>query len=225
MRSAINEIPTSCSFSGVSRSSLWSSSLMVRAKRLLRPRRVEHGGLREELAQPLRHLGGAVEQLGELLPSLRVQLDDQLRFHVLNGTHAAAESALLGRALSVSPDQRARDRGAAALAAVHQRVRGSPVSPRSRLMRRGGRLSGSSPIMREVEEEEEEALELHVAIQSEDGSYWAQIQEMPGCFATGDTLDELFDGLKEAVESCLDDCSMSGRRLSVASAVLETVSK
>lgn len=30
-------------------------------------------------------------------------------------------------------------------------------------------------------------LEIH----HEDGSYWAEVSELPGCFAAGDTLDEL----------------------------------
>ena len=30
----------------------------------------------------------------------------------------------------------------------------------------------------------------------EDGSYWADVPELPGCFASGDNLDELFDSLR-----------------------------
>lgn len=32
-----------------------------------------------------------------------------------------------------------------------------------------------------------------------DGGYWAEVPELPGCFTQGDSLDELFDHLKEAV--------------------------
>ena len=33
----------------------------------------------------------------------------------------------------------------------------------------------------------------------EDGSLWAEVVELPGCFASGDTLDELWEALQEAV--------------------------
>lgn len=36
-------------------------------------------------------------------------------------------------------------------------------------------------------------------IHSEDGSYWAEIEELPGCFASGETLEELQEALEEAV--------------------------
>lgn len=38
----------------------------------------------------------------------------------------------------------------------------------------------------------------------EDGSYWAEVRELPGCFASGDTLCELFEGLREAIDLCLE---------------------
>lgn len=47
-------------------------------------------------------------------------------------------------------------------------------------------------------------MELTAKVHFEDGSYWAEIQELPGCFAAGDTLDELLDSLREGVELCLD---------------------
>jgi len=34
-------------------------------------------------------------------------------------------------------------------------------------------------------------MELTARIQSEEGSYWADVSELPGCLASGDTLDEL----------------------------------
>jgi predicted RNase H-like HicB family nuclease len=42
-------------------------------------------------------------------------------------------------------------------------------------------------------------MELTAKIHIEDGSYWADIPELPGCFASGDTLDELFESLQEGV--------------------------
>lgn len=40
---------------------------------------------------------------------------------------------------------------------------------------------------------------LTAHIHREDGSYWADVPELPGVFATGDTLDELFESLREGV--------------------------
>lgn len=42
-------------------------------------------------------------------------------------------------------------------------------------------------------------------IRFEDGSYWATAAELPGVFATGDTLDELLESLREGVELYFDD--------------------
>lgn len=44
-----------------------------------------------------------------------------------------------------------------------------------------------------------EQRELHVEVHREDGSYWAQVRELPGCFASGDTVAELIESVEEAV--------------------------
>jgi predicted RNase H-like HicB family nuclease len=44
-----------------------------------------------------------------------------------------------------------------------------------------------------------EHLALHVDVHQEDGSYWAQVRELPGCFASGDTIAELIESVEEAV--------------------------
>lgn len=72
-------------------------------------------------------------------------------------------------------------------------------------------------------------MELTVNVHLEGGSYWADVPELPGCFATGDTLDELFDSLREGIQLYLatEDSSNGdpdGRRLRVKSAVLTDVS-
>ena len=46
-------------------------------------------------------------------------------------------------------------------------------------------------------------MELTARIHVEDGGYWADVPELPGCFASGDTLDELFESLQEGVALCL----------------------
>ena len=64
-------------------------------------------------------------------------------------------------------------------------------------------------------------MELTVNIHIEDGSYWADVPELPGCFASGHTLDELFDSLREGVDLYLsDDGAVVNRPLQVKSAVL-----
>lgn len=48
-------------------------------------------------------------------------------------------------------------------------------------------------------------VEFHALIHEEDGSYWAEVKELPGCFASGATLDELKEALVEAIGMCLED--------------------
>ena len=48
-------------------------------------------------------------------------------------------------------------------------------------------------------------MELTALVRQEDGSYWAEIKELPGCFASGATLDELSEALAEAVSLYLAD--------------------
>ena len=44
-----------------------------------------------------------------------------------------------------------------------------------------------------------EQLALHVDVHHEEGSYWAEVRELPGCFAAGDTVAELIASVEEAV--------------------------
>lgn len=50
-------------------------------------------------------------------------------------------------------------------------------------------------------------MEYTAFIHEEDGSYWAEVKELPGCFASGETLDELKEALVEAILMCLEDDS------------------
>ncbi|HZL48719.1 MAG TPA: type II toxin-antitoxin system HicB family antitoxin [Solirubrobacteraceae bacterium] len=43
-----------------------------------------------------------------------------------------------------------------------------------------------------------EQIEIQALVHEEDGSFWAEVPSCPGLFATGDTLDELAEGLREA---------------------------
>lgn len=65
------------------------------------------------------------------------------------------------------------------------------------------------------------AMEIQVNIHLEDGSYWAEVPALPGCFAAGSTLDELFDSLREGIELySSDDDRGQGGPLRLTSAVL-----
>jgi predicted RNase H-like HicB family nuclease len=48
-------------------------------------------------------------------------------------------------------------------------------------------------------------MELTVAVHDEGGSFWSEVRELPGCFASGRTLEELAEALEEAVGMCLDN--------------------
>lgn len=43
-----------------------------------------------------------------------------------------------------------------------------------------------------------------------DGSYWTEVSELPGCFASGFNLDELKEALVESIEAWLTDESNGG---------------
>ena len=40
---------------------------------------------------------------------------------------------------------------------------------------------------------------------SESGGYWGECPELPGCYSQGETIDELMEHMKEAVELYLDE--------------------
>lgn len=63
-------------------------------------------------------------------------------------------------------------------------------------------------------------MDLTARIHLEDGSYWADVAELPGCFASGDTLDELFESLKEGAAMYLAGDGGQNGPLHVASATL-----
>jgi predicted RNase H-like HicB family nuclease len=49
-------------------------------------------------------------------------------------------------------------------------------------------------------------MKLHVIIHSDNqGIYWGECAELPGCFSQATTPDELMENMKEAVELYLDE--------------------
>ncbi len=50
-----------------------------------------------------------------------------------------------------------------------------------------------------------ESINYTVLVHSEEGSFWAEIEELPGCFASGDTMDELWESLSDSVGAYLSN--------------------
>lgn len=48
-------------------------------------------------------------------------------------------------------------------------------------------------------------IEYRVNVHHEDGSYWAEVDQLPGCFAAGDTMEELWESLAESIGAYLSD--------------------
>jgi len=44
----------------------------------------------------------------------------------------------------------------------------------------------------------QQQIEIRALVHEEDGSFWAEVPACPGLFASGFTLDELVEGLREA---------------------------
>jgi predicted RNase H-like HicB family nuclease len=42
---------------------------------------------------------------------------------------------------------------------------------------------------------------VHEEPEDDGGGFWAEVEELPGCFASGDTLDDLEKDVREAIES------------------------
>lgn len=46
---------------------------------------------------------------------------------------------------------------------------------------------------------DEHAETYTIQVHEEDDSYWAEVEELPGCFASGDSMEELWVNLAEAI--------------------------
>ena len=51
--------------------------------------------------------------------------------------------------------------------------------------------------------------------EEEEGGYWAEVEELPGCFASGETLDELEQDVKAAIEQHLAALKETGQPIPV----------
>jgi predicted RNase H-like HicB family nuclease len=43
-----------------------------------------------------------------------------------------------------------------------------------------------------------------IARPAEEGGYWAEVVELPGCVSQGETKDELLHNIREAIQACLE---------------------
>jgi predicted RNase H-like HicB family nuclease len=48
-----------------------------------------------------------------------------------------------------------------------------------------------------------EQVEYTIRVHHEDGQVWGEVVDLPGCFASGDSLDEVVAGLTEALSMVL----------------------
>lgn len=53
--------------------------------------------------------------------------------------------------------------------------------------------------------------EFRVFVHEEDGAYWAEVDGLPGCFASGSDLDELREAVVEAIALYLTDSDAHAR--------------
>ena len=51
---------------------------------------------------------------------------------------------------------------------------------------------------------------LVVFEKSTDGSIWARVPDLDGCFSTGDSIDEAKKNIKEAIELYIEDLKADG---------------
>jgi predicted RNase H-like HicB family nuclease len=47
---------------------------------------------------------------------------------------------------------------------------------------------------------------------AEEGGYWAEVPALPGCFAQGETLDELYEDARGAIASHLEALRAEGQQ-------------
>ncbi len=68
-----------------------------------------------------------------------------------------------------------------------------------------------------------ESQQLHVNVRYENDSLWATVDEFPGVFATGDSLDELRVSLEEGVALVLERSNGKVPEVTIAPLTVEPV--
>ena len=51
---------------------------------------------------------------------------------------------------------------------------------------------------------EEKRVYTAIVWKAEEGGYWAEVAELPGCFSQGESKPELLENIKEAIDLYLD---------------------
>jgi predicted RNase H-like HicB family nuclease len=64
---------------------------------------------------------------------------------------------------------------------------------------------------------------VHVRVCFEDESFWATVDEYPGVFATGDTLDELRESLEEGISLILGSTEAAHPRAQLSPLTADSV--
>lgn len=47
----------------------------------------------------------------------------------------------------------------------------------------------------------------------DEGGYWARVAELPGCMTSGETMEEIEENVKDAIETYLDALEAAGQPL------------
>jgi predicted RNase H-like HicB family nuclease len=54
---------------------------------------------------------------------------------------------------------------------------------------------------------------VHEEPEEDGGGYWAEVEELPGCYASGDTLDELDHDVRDAIEGHIAALKEQGKAI------------
>jgi len=66
------------------------------------------------------------------------------------------------------------------------------------------------------------AMTYKIAVHEEpEGGYWAEVPALPGCFSQGETLAELEENIREAIELYLETLKAEGRQADPDVQILE----
>ena len=61
----------------------------------------------------------------------------------------------------------------------------------------------SEPARLNLSCDEVKCMKIKAIIHREEGGYWAEVPDLPGCITEGDTLSEVMENLQDAVEGWL----------------------
>jgi len=64
---------------------------------------------------------------------------------------------------------------------------------------------------------------VYIIEKADDGSYSAYVPDLPGCTSCGDTIDEVRQSIKDAVDSYLDSLREHSEPIPTPSSVIDTV--